>query len=483
MGDPKFELGKQSPMDRYRQLDPRAKYETAAAYWSEKLSLKAQELESRRDAAQQAGDQTGIKKAQRELSAAMGNLNKQFAKEVAFRDLRVPQGGDLITALKQKLASKEQEVKAFKGSVEDGEALDAEVEGLGSAIQDVEEARMSYLDTNTPFAEWLPSWFEKGYLVEGQKKPETPPQALPVRNQAERAAHSSAAHADANHAEKLRTKLEREAVIEQVMTNGAFAVHTSLVNKKDGVFAGFQDLLDPPDPRWKPVLKGIVGEGWRRSKVLFGGGRNGVDVDRELVSRGIAEQVTLDPLLETKSRVEEAVVDSGGLAGFFGMKKKEQKQVSYTEPVVDLSAKLPGHPSHEPGCILSYRTAHSYTDYSGRDGNLLDVRMVLPLSVAKKVLEMAKKDPSIIRDVVKKACIEKTGVVTEEMWNLGSGNGNRGGSMLTAKEIADCSIRPPYEQWKAEMGGVERMLIQDRVGKGQDGLLFNQADVFTFPQP
>jgi hypothetical protein len=285
-------------------------------------------------------------------------------------------------------------------------------------------------------------------------------------------------------AEKPRTidsdaeKREKERLIEEVMSQGAFEVHTSLTNFEGTTHAGFQDI---GDTRWKHAFNASTFDRTARAESVWferGGGPRGPGVLQE---RGISEMVTIEPLTKHEYRNEEYEISAGGLRGIFGGKKTETKKVRYETSVDDISSVLPGHAMHEPACLVIYETVNrEYKDYSTRNGNILKVSMVVPKSVAEKLAALGKRDPALFRTLAEKITTERTGVITREMWNTGQGNTSKKERTISEEEQQYYRVRPPYEMWKAVQGGVERMLIQNRLNSKIDRGLFKESDVVEF---
>lgn len=274
-------------------------------------------------------------------------------------------------------------------------------------------------------------------------------------------------------------KREKERLMEEVMAQGAFEVHTSLTNFKGTSNAGFQDI---GDTRWKHAFNASTFDRAARAESVWferGGGPRG---SRVLQEKGISEMVTIEPLKKQEYRNEEYEISAGGLRGIFGGKKTETKKVRYETPVDDISSILPGHAMHEPACLVTYETVNrEYKDYSTRTGNILKVSMVMPKSVAEKLAALGKRDPALFRTLAEKITTERTGIITKEMWNTGQGNTSGKERTISEQEQQYYRVRPPYEAWKAAQGGVERMLIQNRLNSEIDRGLFKESDVVTFP--
>ncbi len=459
-------------LERYRALNERARLEAQSAYSVDLFSARAQATMAALDAAERSGDPAGISKARRAFQTDKERFDKAFGVDEAFRNVQVGPGRSVQEALKAKLAHKEAQRAKFAADPEEAERLEQEIGGLADALQFA-----PMMTEPKPFIEWLPAWFaqkelERKALEERFLGKSTPskPAATPDR--------AATAFADMDKAAELREKRERNELIAEILDNGAFVVNTSLINKKTNG-DGFQALVDP---RWEgKIAKPDALERAVSSTVRFANQPSSDRGKHELAELGIAEAVFLDLATETRHRKEETTVSASGIMGMLGKTKTEIKDVIDQVPVKDISNLLPNHPSHEPAAVVSYETLSAdYQDYTGRGGNFLHVKMILPLRIAHKMLAAGRKDPTLFRDLAKKITIERTGVVTEEMWETGKGNGGDGISTPQGAERLHRQIRPPYEAWKKQTNGIEKMLIQDRTAGGPDANLFRESDVATF---
>lgn len=114
----------------------------------------------------------------------------------------------------------------------------------------------------------------------------------------------------------------------------------------------------------------------------------------------------------------------------------------------------------EPAVRISYKTTiptqhysretEGWRDYSARDGQVLSFEVVLPESIAHEVEKAIDENPAVMRKIVERFAKEQI-LKQPEFWDK-------------PYNSQSDSLRPPYERWDAESGG----LIY--VKKAEDGL-------------
>ncbi|MBP9747606.1 hypothetical protein KBD13_01570 [Patescibacteria group bacterium] len=490
---------KETPQQRFETASEREKLEVLATYWGERHSALAKETEAKLKAAKASGDARVIQAAERAHKNALERFNKAYGIMQVFHDTSIETNvhdalRDQYTKAEARLAENKRVIRGMPDSAWAEE--DAKITALLDALEFIERenAPTSGTTSTKTFRDWLPVGYASGLIREAIKeKPAAPtekvhtPVRIPVeayRAPAPAAARPPVAPRPPDRGVEQR---EKERLIEAVMENGAFSFFTSLTDvTKNG--SGFQSV---DDPRWHKKLGSSL-EKRSPSSETVSYIENGTKIHREigriLQEKSVSEFVRAEPFTETRYRTEDREVNAGGIRGFFGGTKQDVAKVSYQVPVEDISTILPGHTKHEPAVTVTYETTNeAYTDYTGRAGNVLKITMLLPASVAKALLTLGKKDPAVFRAIAERVALERTGVITKELWHKGEGltlnpEEREHRKPLSARELEARRVRPPYEAWKAAQGGVEKILIQDWTAPGAERGLLKESDIVTFPR-
>lgn len=486
-----------TPQQRFEAASEREKLEVLATYWGERQSALAKETETKLEAAKASGDAKAIQVAERAHKNALARFNKAYGIMGVFHETSIEKNlrdalHDQYTKAEARLAENKRTILGMPDSAWAEE--DAKITALLDALEFIERenAPTSGTTSTKAFKDWLPLGYASGLIREAVKeKPAatTEKTRIPVRIPVEayRAPAMARPPVTSRTPDRGVEQREKERLIEAVMENGAFSLHTSLT-REVGAGSGFQDVSDP---LWKDKQKHSV-----KYKNIGDSGafyfENGTHITKELrrllEARSVSEAVRAEPFTETRYTTEEREVNAGGIGGFFGRTKREAAKVSYQAPVEDISTILPGHAKHEPAIVITYETVNkAYTDYTGRGGNLLQIAILLPASVAKALLTLGKKDPAMFRTIAERVAIERTGIITKELWHSGEGitlnpEEREHRKPLSARESEFRRIRPPYEEWKAAQGGVEKILIQDWTDPKAERGLFREEDIVTFPR-
>lgn len=96
---------------------------------------------------------------------------------------------------------------------------------------------------------------------------------------------------------------------------------------------------------------------------------------------------------------------------------------------------------------MMHPQGHAYRETTNRN-QIFELKITLPESEAKKVLEQIKKDPSFIREIAEKSVIEQLKIPTEA-WEEGK------------EHNAGYPLRPPYEEWRKRRGGKSKIYFHE----------------------
>jgi len=142
-----------------------------------------------------------------------------------------------------------------------------------------------------------------------------------------------------------------------------------------------------------------------------------------------------------------------GILGF-GKKEAETERIAGEIKIQKFSDFFPDSNNREDAYELLYYADCSgpsregleieYQDYSGRRGQLLMMRIIIPASIAKKIGDKIKKDPKFIRVIAEDQMRKyfernKKGSAFQKAWDNGD------------KATNEIPLRPPYEKWEKEM--------------------------------
>lgn len=96
-----------------------------------------------------------------------------------------------------------------------------------------------------------------------------------------------------------------------------------------------------------------------------------------------------------------------------------------------------------------------YATHGGRPGNLLDVEVILPESVAATLEQSIRDDPTMVRELIHQL-VAQEGAVSEAVWN-----GTHRGKYSDGRDRVVAAMRPPYDKlpkdWKIGLYGDEMM--------------------------
>lgn len=478
-----------TPQQRFDSSSERAKAEAVATFWMEKLSAAVKQTEAKLEAAKLTGDAKSIQNAERMHRGAYANFQKLFNVAQVFHDFSAETDiekalRDQYTRAEAKLAADKRVIPGMPDSA--WEEQDAKITSLLDALDFIEREKGAPTAGNKPFKDWLPAGYASGLLraevqaetksARAQEVPRPAPTAAGVVAEARtKARHAQATREDADYVAEIQAKLERERFMEELLRAGGVFMHTSM---KTGRSAGFQEFWDPRlDKTKSPVQRTIeqslqyVPESWKPGQPMS----KRYDSTTLEDLKKIKETVVLRPLEVTRSRTVEQ--KASGIKGMFG--GTEQRQESYVEQAKNVQEFVPHAAAGEAAYVLEYRAAdnehnvagaHAYVDYTGRPGQMFDVKLIISESLARKALAEVQKNPNFIRELVEKAALTNSaGAITKGIWEKGE---NHNGAAL----------RPPYEAWKRLAGGVNRMLIQDRTRTTDptEAMRFRTQDVITF---
>ncbi len=213
--------------------------------------------------------------------------------------------------------------------------------------------------------------------------------------------------------------------------------------------------------------------------------------DRELKQQyaqaNCREFVTFLPVTTDVYEDKDVPVQEKIMGGLFGSKTVIQKQsqrvgerqVMHNEVVADgkkeqlvkliyIAQSKDSLDQFEDDINLRYR------DYSGRDGNMLSIEVLLPQSTATKVEQEVRSNPAFIRKIADEMMTKKF-KVPENAWFSGDKytTARSAGSAVT--ETESLPLRPPYEKWDA-VG--ESLYFKEQNGNPKEiGAVFNPESV------
>lgn len=231
--------------------------------------------------------------------------------------------------------------------------------------------------------------------------------------------------------EKKETENGREQYIAAVLKDGGFSVHTavekSLSQKETG---GYQDLENRmtyaiPSTRFAAESAALA--------------INPGDVRRKLEDKGIHEMVTFtsitNPIYETITIPEK----KGFLGRTIEPEKTTRRATGQREAILHSARVKDGKP--EPAVMLTYTVNGSTSGDGawrvddGRSGQMLEVNITLPESVAAQMEDAITKDPGLIREIVARIMKEKI-LKDPTRWESPPQGKNTD------------ALRPPYERWQ-----------------------------------
>ncbi len=235
---------------------------------------------------------------------------------------------------------------------------------------------------------------------------------------------------DQTELNEIREDIEAQFLEEILKKSGSY-VNTSVPSAYSAKNThGFQGLVDA-----QRADEGV----FTNQATMFGRFR---EHETEFQKEGVHEAVAIERLIHSYPKpIEEK-------SGWFGKKTVRYENIE-SNPNLDTLVKGAGS---EDAFVLRYRTYDNYEglaykDYSGRTGQFLAVELIMPESIAKQLGEQIKKDPSIVRRLIKKIVIEKSSI-PENAWETGN------------KSTNGVPIKPPYEAWRETEQGRERIYIE-----------------------
>lgn len=261
---------------------------------------------------------------------------------------------------------------------------------------------------------------------------------------------------ESRQAEIIQTEQEiREArLILEIFTEGGVGVHTSLPKEYHPNHSnGFTDVIDN---RLMPNSPG--GFSSRGVRDYFGFRNFGNDLTRNYEKAQVREFIGFESVSVDVYRDKKVQV-AGGMFGFKKTTQTVKEKTGTTRPLMHNEAVASG--ALEPLVKLKYCTRElssdaadllSHKDYSNRGGNSIIMEVLLPQSVAKKVQQEIKANPTFIRKIVKKLMVQKLGI-PENVYENGDKNTN------------GFPICPPYEKW--DVSG-ENIYIREETDDGYD---------------
>lgn len=168
---------------------------------------------------------------------------------------------------------------------------------------------------------------------------------------------------------------------------------------------------------------------------------------------GINESVLLVP--ETEPIYKEIREEK---PKWFGLSAKTEIRQEYAGDKPRLHSEFVKNGKAEPAYRLTYiangsrNMNRSWRDYSNREGQQLIVELILPQSIAEKVLTKIKQDPTFIRRIAENQVLGKTSI-SRQAWEgkVAAGANEKVGRFYDP-------LRPPYERW-AQDGQLMKMYI------------------------
>lgn len=222
----------------------------------------------------------------------------------------------------------------------------------------------------------------------------------------------------------IKEQIEQQFIAE-ILNKGGAVAQTSLPRKYSQTgHEGFSNSIDK---------KRIDGGSLTSDRKIY---TRFESLEAEFEKENIHEAISLDPLVTTKYSQVDVPVEK---EGFFGKKTVIQKE-SRAEEVVQKMKDVVADGEDETAYLLSYRTfdnGNKYLDYSHRPGQYLGIGVVIPESLAKTLMSEIRKNPKIVRKIVKNIMMEKFGI-PETAWE----NGDR--------DTFNVPLSPPYEKWQEE---------------------------------
>lgn len=321
------------------------------------------------------------------------------------------------------------ELLASLDQISDQRVRDEERIQLESSLGFVrrQKARFDILE-EPQFQEWLEAKQKSENVLEQRRRVFRRKDA-----EARRVKAISDAQTDVAKAFEAKETQENRELIDEVLTNGGIAIHTALP----------KEYSDPKKPKhgFGTLVEGKRAPGSRgfedslHDAFVVDGNRGEAGFDKVYGSQDIHEGVVFKPVDEGATRVSElvsGVIDS----------------MVRNEPAVEMIYRTFGDADFNPETW--YLTPESGT----RGGNRLVVSIIMPESTAAALQQAGKKDPTVIRQVVKEAVLrtikDQRNEDVEEAWS--EGNSTTFGRAL----------EPPYDAWRqAARDKKSHMYFQD----------------------
>lgn len=235
-----------------------------------------------------------------------------------------------------------------------------------------------------------------------------------------------------------KTELAREdrEMINEVLNYHSVGMHTALggdYSRFSG--GGFQNKLELLRERSEYIAPIVRMQQFE----------NSIRVEKEKLSAaGISDAVVIEPLTKTKYKPVEKVEKRLLRAD----KITSEKVMDGTEPVTSEEVFL-NISKIEPLYRFAYQTV-IYDNYDYKESthrsNLLNVDIIIPESVAKKLAERIQKNPGLARELVANAVTQNMGI-PEQAWQQGN------------EHTGNHPIRPPYEAWAAKNNGSKMYVV------------------------
>lgn len=318
------------------------------------------------------------------------------------------------------------------------ERLDRMEEALGNTTNFLKE-QVSNIEASPAFFEWLDEKYKREKKLTQERADREVVQSQ--RSQQE-------------IRQKLEEREKEKQLIQEVAEKGGAAIYMSLPSEYSPVKSN--GFTFKPDVR--KLTKFNKNEESLNISMAFrnaylGGEYKNKKFDDVCGEQKIFEAVAILPITEDVYQEVDVPVQEKK----FGIFKKETtrkerkkvgvKQVLHNELVEKGQAESAYRIIYRANDRVDKQGHSFYQDYSGRFGNMLDIDIILPKSLADKVMEQIKANPKIIRDITK-ALIVKNLDIPEDAWEKGD-------------KYTHHSLKPPYEEWAKNLGGKNKIYIQE----------------------
>lgn len=263
-------------------------------------------------------------------------------------------------------------------------------------------------------------------------------------------------------------KAEQE-LIDETVEKGAITLGASLLPEmKPGKLggSGYLELKDDKTLSDQPRALSSIGLPTKFTQEQFN------NMPHSFGDKGITEVIYLEkPMKEDIYKTETTYVDKeeGGFLGFGKKTVKVPKEEIVVTGQRNISMKKMSKTGNEENCQrLCYSTSafdterklsDAYKEYSHRE-QYLAFEMLLPESLANKIIEQTRKNPEFFHKLIEAVTIKDIGISKEDWFE---GKNNHG-----------APLRPPYEEWKKIVGEgrmyvmkeTEREEVEKKTGLG-----------------